>query len=799
MVKGIIVDVKGSRNPEERESALTKFSIYCNGKTVAGRWKPFKVKLSSTVVNRWECSEIEAKLAKIPSRDEIFEPSVSKRSDGDYFFYLFNVAHLSKRQREKLPRQFQHDVEIGDLLRWQSQVPFGIVDVDEISGEIIFPIQKKYASIDELLQGRIAATDIETKNWQKRKLNESMLQMSDVELLDFYKKLCSENLTHFESHSENRQRRDLLKRIEIEIDRTRKEEITIVAYIGEAEHKYLVTTFDIGKEEIFVEHPLTKEQISVKIIRAETQKELGAKLSLLFKKHDPLYVATHNGMTFDYDKLMRITKRFEPGTDGTKPEHVHTLKPVKDEDKIFSHYRIFGRIDIDPRLFYLHYGWLVRNKLDYVFRDLTGIDAPKDVSHLEGVLLTIQAEKGDKDAAERLLRYCATDTLKSQVISEKLIERILHISRNYGVSPSFAQYSSHKTNAIHRYDRENLARGHAVKSHGLLRAKRKPEAVDTQWQEFSVASLWQKQIVSRVAVARGRKENVVLTYLTPFRDFWGKTNYINRTCKVNPSARDAIEYVDREKGSAAIHVAECLDSIVEARIFLEHNSGNHCTIRGKICEFDEKLSGLNFVNYSDLFAVVEDDEQIYELERQGALIILGKGRMLSRGLKKFVAHVDGKIVPQGVDVLGKMGGKSPFEQEVIERFFEIALVQDDLRGALTYVSEMGGRVYREELAPEENSYKGVARKNFWEYSARATGQRIQRAREIEARKGDEIIVERSYADMFDVERKPGSVTKAVYFAVKKTPNNDELLEELFKGDISIVKHLTNKSEQLSLF
>ncbi len=347
-------------------------------------------------------------------------------------FYNFHIPFFNKEGMELflssyLPKS-DGRFSVNKNLAAKLNFPFFIVEEDNNG----YKIKNKEASLDLLLQQPGLALDFETHNWEKKDIPEDYHNMSDKDLEQVLVELGKNR------NDIKEERRDQLLRDIEEIHNELKNERITVASISslDEDYNYLVTTLDFPEDYINVDNPLNNQKERFEVIKTSNQYKLIEKVNELFEKFQPFYVYGHNQMKFDYNKAIELTENFKVGVERRGPKLISQIPNGYIQQNILQ-----GRVDIDPCIYSQLYMSNPDNRLDTVFKTITGKETKKTLSHGDLIKKTIVAERGikkdDRDrAAKEILYYAAQDAMKSWIIGNELKKEHLLLSKAFNSLPA---------------------------------------------------------------------------------------------------------------------------------------------------------------------------------------------------------------------------------------------------------------------------------------------------------------------------------------------------------------------------
>lgn len=757
----------------------------------------------------------------------------------NYVIYHADCPHLPEKTMQGiLPKEFITSTRnrVTQMVGWRIGYPFQLCNYDSDTGKLVFTGGK--VSSEKLIGEKTAAIDIETKNWQRVQLEERILALSDSKLQNYFKRLVDAKNVEFDfDQTKHWKRKHYVRAIEAVVRESRKEDITSAVYAtGNRGPNAIFTTLDGGMKKVPVQIPGSSEKIDFDIYLFPNSGELVKALNETYQKDDPFWTTGHNQLKFDYDKLHTLTEEdFLPGVGETKAKY----ESRAGGDFIIRRI-IPGRLDIDPSGFSQNYSWTFNNKLDTCLKYFVGVDSPKDVTHEEGILLTAEAENGNKEAALRMIEYNGTDGLKSLLIAEKLKAEHIALGIQHASSPARIDTTAKRTLAEESDSRRYFKR---VKTF----PKQIPFSEQTAWNAFSSRDVTYKTIdisipgeSSWLKSQRGMFDSSIV-YLSPIvyalqealhadsrevRKVISESSDKKQKIRLMQSLDYDLEMLLYElqrhtdfKSLITKEVDSKTDFIFRQRFDIQRNDAikrlsNSVTQAGT--EIFNSLNPHPVVNFSDRFFAIREEngleEKLQELERKGLLVVLGNGRTMSGQQGSFISFIDGAIISQGIDPMGRKGERCLFERKNYEEFIKHALVEDNPYSALKYVSERAKQLAEKNVDETELMFEREAKRNWTDYSSRATNAFIKVMIEKEIEAGERFSYSYDLNTLQDKfygnDKKTGSIRNLVLCRFPITRGSiSKRLDNIFKGkgtdgDIEAVINGTEQKlnkDQLDLF
>jgi predicted RNA-binding protein Jag len=385
----------------------------------------------------------------LDSSKERIRWEMKKTKDYEKIVHL-HTPFLSKLSREIYLSSYlpvsDGRLSINKNLASKMRFPFSIVE-DDNNKNLNFAGEK--ASLESIVQQPGLAIDFETHNWGKVDIPEDYKDKKTSEL--------EQTLIEFGKSSEvvkNKRRDQLLRDLENIHNQLKNERIT-VANISNLDKgfNYLITTLDFPEKYIEVDNPLSNKKERFEVIKSENQHELIERVNKLFEEFQPFFVYGHNQMKFDYNKAMELTNNFKSGVERRKPKLMAQIPNGYIQQVILP-----GRIDIDPCIYSQLYMSNADNRLDTVFKTVTGKETEKTLSHGEMIEKTRLAEQGNERAAKEILFYAAQDAMKSYIIGEKLKKEHILLANVFNSLPARVDTCSPRKMSCDYHEHDYLKR-----------------------------------------------------------------------------------------------------------------------------------------------------------------------------------------------------------------------------------------------------------------------------------------------------------------------------------------------------
>ena len=731
----------------------------------------------------------------------------------EHFICYAEMPHLNEATRRRvLPDPFitGHNDKVTRQALWRAKAPYCIYDYDEETGKI--EQTKEYVSIEQLLQEKKCAIDIETENWRKEELDQRVLSMTEEELKEFYHELAeqTEDKTHPE-HLKHWKRKEYLRKIDELVDSLRKEEINAASYITFRDNDTLLHTFDCIQEvkEIEVRIPGSEEKRKIKLRYAKDTEAIGETLTEIIHEDDPLFVFGTNHLNFDYKKLHVLTKgKFRPGTGLEKPKYNANIVPEFLQRRIIP-----GRLDVDTFPYSMQCSWTFRNNLDTTFNYQLEKDEKKTLDYDELIIKTQQARKGNKKAAIEILYYAAQDAMKSYLLGDYILDEILAESKQFK-APTYKVCTTSKRTLI---DDEMQRRN--WKTEGTYRYFTPQD--NKAWEDYSLyEAFWNslfrnkdnKPFKSKKGMFDAHIFFPTLYYetLKPVIEKTAKETIkvIENTDNVKKKIR-AMQYVNAELEWVLFNLQkeyytarsqphkkeECDENFRKLfKIKKENSLYSYATeLIERMKQFKELLEHTEILNHSERFLVLQQnlfsDSAVQALQEKNLAISLGKGKILSDKKRRFIAFIDDKIVSQGIDSEGRRE-RCAYETHVLQGFLQRALIKDEPRESLEFADECIKQYYDDEITEELLLIKRKQKRDFHKYSDRATMRFVREAARKKLKKGDKNIYPRTKEEMFGQNgsikrmiqmRFPINASKGFFKRLLEGEATQEDLEEIIKA------------------
>lgn len=788
-------------------------------------------------------AKIQAEMAKInpgtkrgkelESKKETLENFLSDldssiRLEGPFHKGTYSAYHLvmpfleSGDQRIYLSKDFQMNNpynRVQSMVEQQFDFPFGIIESKGGEKEDR-KVTNTEVSLKHLLSAKGLAYDLETKNWQKVRLEEvrkELFNEDEDNLKKYFLELAQAYSAPFDARElELMDRRDFLRGIEQILDKNKGESITVASLINLQDNEnYLVTTFDCGKGDLRVSLPRKRKDMrKVKIIRVENREQLVAKVNELYRELNPFFSYGHNQLKFDYEKPEELGEEFAGGVGEVKPLFLGQIPGG------FRVLRVLpGRIDIDPSGYAQHYMHLYNNKLDTVFRHVTGISSPKTLTYGELVIKTKNAEEGSQGDAEEILYYAAQDSMKSYLIGERLKKEHLLLARVFSSLPARVDVTAKKTLAedywagwYWKHKRTHPSKeirissitlqtdgGEATQKHeNFKKSPRSAVLTEQTFEEFSWIGHMRKEL-EKMANLRAKKglANGVIVSFFPFA--YSFKELVARDSRVR-DLYAAVEETEDFKEKSRLLLA--LESITEYPLF--KSLDYRATETSFAAEFELGFSDKELEEYrrrttnaiAQIVSILKENppinvnqevfilphviakQSLEMIVRDGLGIVLGEGKFLSGTKGRFAGQVKNEPMMMGIaDYTSNKGERCLFEKMFYETFIKKVVVLGDLKGATEYLAERARLLAQGKIRMEEVVYEREARRDHTDYSIRATQRYVPRMAEQQMRTGERLRYEYNLEEM-----------QEKFFGLPTTKQQEQIL-----------KYRQERNNQMNLF
>lgn len=447
-----------------------------------------------------------------------------------------------------------------------------------------------------------------------------------------------------------------------------------------------VEDWEIGEDKIFmiVYHSSYSSQVlhnlpfedefhdDFKLVKVDSQREFGSKLTKIILKEDPLWIEGHNIMKYDNIKIRELTKAYFPST--------NEYKPITKASQGLARVITKGRFTMDTFPYLFNHLSIFQNcKLE------TLGEYKKTINYEEQAELVQKAKSGDKDAFHVLLRYAIDDVITTHRLAQEYKENLLLQARLFK-----RDIDSNCTTS-----KLNVAEEHWDRKYFLIKKrfpyKRKNDK--TNPEELKLRHLNKSN-------REGFFENVHIIYLTPFvrafsplfdEDAQIIVNKIKKEKK--PELRfgltqtlnsylyhliDEFSSILSFEGQSLGERVDSLSGKQEAAFYslrkgygLPQHDPQEIINRfaDTIKKTNNAIKAHKLVNYSGYFHFFQDDIDVERLEQDNYGLYLGTGPILSLAERKLIANPfnsenQKRFVYQGINPI--RGRKTKFEKKIME-------------------------------------------------------------------------------------------------------------------------------------
>lgn len=643
-------------------------------------------------------------------------------------------------------------------------------------------VRGQRASLDLLLRGGLVI-DHETHNWRTLRIDQELRDASEEELRQRYIDLAAAfNHPIKQEESEWWSRKDLIGQIEEILNKHRDERITTTSLVSEDRFE-VPTTFDTGADSILVNVPGEDRKVLVRIIELENQQEIVAHINDVVDETDPLGIFGHYHMKFDLKKAHEFTGNLQLGVDGSPPKFVSGagLSPTGGDGYFIEQRGVKGRVVIDPALYSQNYMTNINNKLDTVFAELFGIYDRKSMTHSELFVKTTRAEGGSKRDALDIISYAVQDSIKSDKMCRRLMPEHILLAKLFRSMPSridavakktlsedywvFRHYRNYRNYPDVDFDRLEMKLDDRLR--GLYRFRNKQALA---WDDFCLHDLTKKLCNYRATKPfrskRGLYDGVAVA-LFPF------VHNLFHFIEDDPEAVALYEHIRSiDDKKEKIRLLQALHAIIEYPVYRvlegsptrltayaeadadpflerqfihEFSQGTIDVYNDMICDDIRQLVQIlqtnEVINHSKFYVVFEDapnlESALQEIEQSKLGVVLGKGRVLSGTAGRFAFYQAPILYTPGLmDPDSRKGERCMFENMTIKEFIRLALIEDDPRAALQYLSQRARMFAEGQLTEEELVYEREIRRDFDTYAAAARVPWKTRVMEGQIRQGE---------------------------------------------------------------
>ena len=402
-------------------------------------------------------------------------------------------------------------------------------------------------------------------------------------------------------------------------------------------------------------------------------------------EQNTLFLHTYNGMTYDLLKL-RDLEEFFPAQDGEEPKitaHVSDFsRRVEIKDFIVLDYLAFARN---------YFSYLPIKKLERFCRFLC-IKFEKDIGGYAGLDRNVfAAQHGDRQAAERVIKYNAADTAILLEIAKKLKHVVLQIAMQLGASPEAVCATSKKTNSSDFWDRRYFIETNMLPTKAFAQKDFKDfDVTDEKTKLF-----WRNRAFSNIkkGLRHGSFYIVQLNTIIPSFYLAGSVRLAQAT--KNSAGLERLCYLQALESICEKPLFDlfhgCPDKVFYAKYSQEKSDVREKLQNNSAAAWQFLVSnGLRIVNYSNNMLILEGDAAGLEdeISNSGLFAPIGTAQTaLSIDEGRFLTHINGCIVGSGFDPSGRRGETTLLEKDAIPEIIHSIVVQGDYKSALNYLYE----------------------------------------------------------------------------------------------------------------
>ncbi|MFP4424105.1 MAG: hypothetical protein ACLFP2_02630 [Candidatus Woesearchaeota archaeon] len=733
-------------------------------------------------------------------KDEVGSPEQMIRVEKAYSSRNAEIYHIvlpflnKEVQKQYISRDFLVSSPYNSFQRQAEReldFPFFTIE-DGVPGE--------RASIEELVRKPGLALDFETHNWETIRLRDELDSLTDQEL---YERLGEADFIDWMD------REDYIRVIEERENKKREERITTASIITFG-YDHVVTTLDPGTDSLTVDSPLDGTPYEINVVKVEDQEELISSMNDIINEFNPFFVYGHNQMTFDYRKAQELAQGLRIGLFGKGSERRAGIAGNYIEQRITP-----GRVDIDPALYSQKSMWNYNNKLDTVFLHVTGARTQKTLKHEEITEMTDRAEKGDKGAAQVLLKYAVEDSMKSYIIGEALKHEHILLAYLYSSLPARVDSTGNKTLCEEYWVNQRYKRVKTypspIKDEKLNVTPKLAEMKmkKTNFDNFSSMDFFYKTLKHHTEL-KLRAHNgtyhaslfAPTPYLKAFEEITGQS--LNR--RYMGAVIDEIERTKDKKKK--VRLSRFIESILEYPLFRALSCQDEADER-KYASFFERgfskrtaqedktrvwnnirniadvLKDDKIINHNNNFIILEHNaflpEKLNSLEEACLGVYLGDGICASGRKGRFSISTGYERIMQGIaDPCSNRGERCSLETELYSKAF----ISDG--GVHDFLELCDSRI-KSFYEGEEITFSRTAKRNSYDYSINATQKYIDKMREKGVREGDEFSYTYSHDELREKFFGKGGTIRELLrfmFPVMKHSRKGIALEKLMAGEAS---------------
>ncbi len=732
--------------------------------------------------------------------------------------YPFSVFNISEASLNNIKNKDKSTVEIRENL-------------EELL-EKEYPIAIKSLDTGILEKQKSLSFDFETKNWNKIRVLNNLLNVDKERLLEVAEALgCNVNELKWKNKGW------IIREIQEKINLNKNESITIASVCNVKDgFNYLITTLDPGKEQLYVNDPIVSKYIEFKVIKVKNQNELIEKLNELVNSFEPLFIYGHNHLAFDLNIGKSLPEEnIKLGVNYREPKRKFSVGNFR--QLVINP----GRVGIDLMPYSQQCMKNKDNTLDSVFEALFGLKhkSKKTLSHTDLIVETRKAEKGDKEAALKILSYAAMDSVKAYWNGEAVKREHIILAKVFNSLPERIDATSWKTlsNEYHT-KRFYLKKGYFPRNIKNLNIRLSDKASQlynkkrllfsnfelSDFEHLVMQHYLKSQGVKRIKTEKGLKEGKIVKinpFISPFMDL----------LKDDKNLTELIDEYENSNEQKKLRLAYALEKILRLPVFmmLENNpKGFSEFFSYKINEKEfymlkkelynnlKKCAALmqddNLINYSKDILFVNDNDVSRELIKnyldESLVIDLGNAYALSGNKGVFIGKTDDWEFMFGFSSPKSMKGeKFPIESSFYQSFIDDLIFKQNAKEALytflnhleyirssdflsklSMLSKTNGRDKYEPILIDEEIAKGnlteeeidknliievEAKRNFYDYSNIHSSTKKKAQQMLNAKKGD--LIRYSYPKEVFLEKMLGQI---------KNNNKSNLSYSYNKGKMS---------------
>lgn len=595
------------------------------------------------------------------------------------------------------------EISVPQLLRWKTNFPYAILDDNN-------NFMRK-ATLEELLALPDAALDIETKKiiTKEEDLDDPDIPYSQIKAALYAQRLGEGGYA-------------------VDIFTTPD---TDPAEIQEALEKLKLIGPNLQKLKSWTLHPF------------ENWEHITPALAECMRNSQAVYVHGHNLMAFDLLELRDKPdeEEFTPAIDESEP-------------KITAHAGFGKRVEVKGFWIFDHYGlsrfyipFLPDKRAETV---CNFFDAPyekliKDYRTLGFKIW--KGECGDKKAAAEVLAYATGDVIASLELGQTLKRIGLILSRAFETSLESVCAVSPKMLGKNFWDKRTYEQTNTFNFSKASLDFRKYDALKVKLNALKLPEKFTKGVIN--------DREIYAIYFNPIPEVF-------TVLKSDETASELIKASEDAKGPEKFIYLRAIDALGEfpmydlKKVLMGQLDRTVFFAKYKInpeeanSRFNKVIeSTLNFLrennaeilNYTDDLLLISGKN--LESKFPGWLPVIGKVNSLySQDLGVYVANMDGKLIAQGIDIRCKRGYAIEKEKELVSKFFELLLLQNNKAGALDLVyNELCKPLNESVIAKESLLIKIKPGKDASDYSKKSqNGFRVWAINKLGLKKGKEYYI-----------------------------------------------------------